>query len=87
VCVLAPTSAKFWIQEIPSLLQNPTIDLKVERWYAEAQRGVQLAQWGLSAPGETKFVVKGALLDPWGNEVVPSRKITRHYDIHHYGFS
>jgi hypothetical protein len=88
VCAsLRATSAKLWIQEIPSLLVSPTIDLKVERWYTEAQRDVQLAKWGLSAPEEPKFHVKGALLDPWGNEVVPSRKVTRHYDIHHYGFS
>src|SRR5258706_6771399 len=88
VCAsLRAISAKFWIQEIPSLLVSPTEDLNVERWRAEAQRGVQLARWGLSAPEVTKFDVKGALLDPHGNERVPSRKIARHYDIHHYGFS
>jgi hypothetical protein len=88
VCAsLRATSAKFWIQEIPSLLAHPTVDLNVERWVAEANRGVQLARWGLSAPEVTKFDVKGALLDPHGNEVVPLRKIGRHYDIHHYGFS
>ena len=88
ICVsLRASSAKFWIQEIPSLLVSRTVDLKVEPWRSEAQRGVQLARWGLSAPEVTKFDVKGALIDPHGNEVTPSRKITRHYDIHHYGFS
>ncbi|MFT3898309.1 MAG: hypothetical protein QM719_11565 [Thermomonas sp.] len=88
VCVsLKATSAKFWIQEIPSLLVNPSVDLRVEPWRSEAQRGVQLARWGLSAPEVTRFDIMGALLDPSGNEVVPSRKICRHYDIHHYGFS
>src|SRR5262245_30757007 len=78
VCAsLRATSAKFWIQEIPSLLANPTVDLNVERWFEAAQRGVQLARCGLSAPEVTKFEVKGALIDPHGNEVVPSRKISR----------
>lgn len=84
---LRATSAKFWIQEIPSLLANPTDDLNVEPWRTKAQHGVQLARWGVCAPEVTRFDVKGALLDPHGNEVVPSRKIARHYDIHHYGFS
>lgn len=84
---LRAASAKFWIQEIPSLLVSPTTDLRVEPWQSEARRGVQLARWGLSAPEVTRFDVKGALLDAWGNEVVPSRKVERHYDIHHYGFS
>jgi hypothetical protein len=88
ICVsLRASSAKFWIQEIPSLLANPTVDLEVEPWRSEAQCGVKLACWGISAPTVTNFYVKGALLDPHGNEVTPSRKITRHYDIHHYGFS
>jgi len=84
---LRAASAKFWIQEIPSLLLNPSDDLNVERWRVEAKRGVRLAQLGLSAPETTKFLIKGALLDPHGNEVVPLRKISRHHDIYHYGFS
>jgi hypothetical protein len=88
VCAsLRATSAKLWIQEIPSLLLSPTHDLNVKRWHDEAQRGVQLARWGLSAPEVRKFEIKGSLIDPYGNEVVPSRKILRHFDIHHYGFS
>lgn len=88
VCAsLRATSAKFWIQEIPSLLANPTVDLNVEPWRTEALRGVQLARWGVCAPEVTRFDVKGALLDSHGNEIVPSRKIARHHDIHHYGFS
>lgn len=84
---LRAVSAKFWIQEIPSLLANPTVELSVARWCAEAQRGVQLAKWGLSAPEVTRFDVKGSLMDAHGNEVVPARKVRRHYDIHNYGFS
>lgn len=88
VCAsLHAASAKIWIQEIPSLLIEPTTDLEVERWTTEAKHGVELARWGLSAPSVTKFQVKGALVDPYGNEVVPTRKIRRHHDIHHYGFS
>jgi hypothetical protein len=88
VCVsLRAVSAKFWIQEIPSLLVSPTEDLNVEPWLAESRRGIQLARWGICAPEVTRFDIKGALLDPFGNEVVPCRKIGRHYDIHHYGFS
>ncbi|WP_250523461.1 MULTISPECIES: hypothetical protein [unclassified Caballeronia] len=84
---LRATSAKFWMQEIPSLLLSPTHDLNVKRWCDEAQQGIHLAQWGLSAPEVQKFEIKGALIDPYGNEVVPTRKIFRHFDIHHYGFS
>lgn len=84
---LHAASAKIWIREIPSLLVDPTADLDVERWVLEARRGVELARWGLAAPPVTQFEVKGALIDPYGNEVVPLRKLRRHYDIHHYGFS
>jgi hypothetical protein len=84
---LAAASAKIWIAEIPSLLLSPTRDLAVARWVSEAERGVELAGWGLCAPAASKFDVKGALMDPYGNEVVPSRKVRRHFDIHHYGFS
>jgi hypothetical protein len=31
--------------------------------------------------------VKGALLDAFGHEHVPSGKLRRHQDIHHYGFA
>jgi len=88
VCAsLHAASAKLWIQEIPSWLAQPTEDLNVERWLDAARRGVDLARWGVCAMPVVKFQVKGALLDPSGNEVVPLRKIRRHYDIHHYGFS
>ncbi len=88
VCAsLQAASAKLWIQELPSWLAQPTADLAVDRWVAEAHRGVQLARWGICAMPVTKFQVKGALLDPSGNEVVPARKICRHYDINQYGFA
>jgi len=88
VCAsLLAASAKIWIQEIPSLLINPTRDLDVDRWSSEADNNVKLAKWGLSAPEVSRFEIKGALIDPYGNEVVPCQKIRRHYDIYHYGFS
>ena len=58
-----------------------------DRWVQEAGRGVDLARLGLAAPEQVKFELKGALLDPHGNEVVPARKIRRHLDIYSYGFS
>jgi hypothetical protein len=87
VCAsLDATSAKVWIREAPSTMEH-RVDLDVEPWTSEAARGVELAQLGLAAPQIQKFEVKGALLDPFGNERVPARKIRRHFDIHHYGFS
>lgn len=88
VCAsLRAASAKIWIQEILSLLVNPPRDLDVDRWVQEAEKGAELAQLGLFAPEVSRFEVKGALLDPYGNEVVPSSKIRRHHDIFHYGWS
>ena len=88
VCIcLRAVSAKFWIREILSVLSSPTEDLDVQPWLDSARRGVQLARWGVCAPEVTQFEVKGALMDPYGNEIIPSRKIGRHYDIHQYGFS
>jgi hypothetical protein len=84
---LHAASAKIWIAESPSALLNPTADLAVERWGDEANRGVELARFGVSAPEASRFEVKGALLDPYGHEVVPSRKVRRHYDIYRYGYS
>ena len=69
------------------MLVNPPVDLSVEPWQTEARRGVRLACWGLAAPVVTRFEVKGALMDSYFNEVVPSRKVGRHFDIHHYGYS
>jgi hypothetical protein len=84
---LHAASAKIWIQEIPSLLRDSDADLDVERWVSEARRGCRLARTALLAPKVTTFEVKCALIDPYGNEVVPRAKVRRHYDIHHYGFS
>jgi hypothetical protein len=88
VCAsLHAASAKIWIREGLSILSDPVAELAVDRWLRAARNGVELARLGLSAPQATKFEVKGALIDPYGNEVVPARKIRRHYDIYHYGFS
>ncbi len=87
VCTsLGAASAKIWIRESSALL-DVMPDLAVEPWATEATRDVELARLGLAAPMTSKFEVKGALLDTYGNEVVPSRKIRRHFDIHEYGFS
>jgi hypothetical protein len=87
VCAaIGAASAKLWIRESLSLIA-PTEDLAVARWTANARKGIELARLGLMAPEITKFEVKGALIDPYGHEVVPADKIRRHYQIHHYGFS
>jgi hypothetical protein len=87
VCAaVGAASAKIWIREA-SFLANPTADLNIDRWVENARKGVELARFGLMAPEITKFEVKGALIDPYGHEVVPADKIRRHYQIHHYGFS
>jgi len=83
---LAAMSAKFWVRESSGLTDGKP-ELANERWGTEAVRGVDLARLGVQAPMTDKFEVKGALLDPYGNEVVPVRKLRRHMDIHHYGFS
>ena len=84
---LAANSAKIWVRESLAQLSDSPPDLAVDRWVTAASNGVELARFGLVAPEATKFEVKGALLDAYGNEVVPARKIRRHLDIHHYGFS
>lgn len=87
VCAsLSAASAKIWIRE-SSILAAPTRDLRVRPWIDRAEEGVELARLGLMAPTQTKFEVKGALIDPYGHEVVPIGKTTRHYQIHRYGFS
>jgi len=83
---LAAASAKIWIADEDRVLDGNS-DLDVDRWVREARKGVQLAKWGISAPLVTRFEVKGALLDHAGNEVVPARKIRRHFDIHRFGYS
>ena len=82
-------SAKIWVLEsdIKSTLINPVRTLVIQRWLCEADKGVELATWGVCAPEVTNFEVKGALMDPYGHEVVPERKTRRHFDIFHYGFS
>ena len=82
-------SAKIWVAEadIFHVMTSPTVDLDVDRWREAAARKNELAEWGFWAPVAKSFEVKGALLDPYGNEVIPARKLVRHYDIHNYGFS
>lgn len=88
VCsALAASSAKIWVRESLAHLRDSPPDLAVERWLSQASKGIELAQFGLVAPEATKFEVKGALMDPYGNEAVPARKIRRHLDIHYYGYS
>jgi hypothetical protein len=82
---LVAASAKFWIDE--KAQSRFSRDLAVERWKTEAERGNEKAEWGLCAPEATKFEIKGALIDPYGNELVPEIKICRHIEIHNYGFS
>ena len=87
VCAaLSAASAKIWIREA-SFLASPIADLNIDRWADNARKGIELAKFGLMAPEITKFEIMGALIDPYGHEVVPADKIRRHYQIHHYGFS
>jgi len=79
-------SSKIWISQAPLTLSGNR-DLNVEPWVSEAARGVELARLGVAAPAVTRFEVKGALLDAFGHEHVPSGKLRRHQDIHHYGFA
>jgi hypothetical protein len=83
---LDAVSSKIWISEAPATLTGNR-DLNVEPWLSEAARGVELARLGLSAPAVSRFEVQGALLDAFGHEHVPSRKLRRHHDLHHYGFA
>ena len=84
---LFAASAKFWFNESPDFLHNLSVDLDIERWAKEAEKGCELAKWGLCAPKVTTFEIKGALIDPNGNEVVPNGKILRHHQIHNFGFT
>lgn len=84
---LKATSSKVWINEDDFPFHNLTCDLAVETWTSCASRDEQKAKWGLCAPTGTRIQIKGALLDPAGNEVVPRRKILRHHEIHRFGFS
>jgi hypothetical protein len=87
VCTsLRAVSAKIWIREGSGIAEAP-IELNVDRWVDAWREGVELARMGLTAPSHEKFEIKGAWLDAYGNEVVPSRKVGRHFDIHHYGYS
>jgi hypothetical protein len=84
---LSACSAKVWIDEHDFPFRSPTKDLAIVRWKEEAALGIDKAIWGLCAPTGTQLQVKGAFLDPAGNEVVPSDKVRRRYDIYQYGFS
>jgi len=83
---LKAVSAKVWIREARSTV-GANRDLLVEPWRSSAAQGVELAKLGLAAPRCSKYEVKGALLDSFGNERVPASKVRRHHDIHRYGFS
>ena len=67
--------------------QALTADLAVESWVSAAAAGERKARWGLCAPARGRLQIKGALIDPEGNEVVPRTKILRRYEIQRYGFT
>lgn len=81
------SSCKVWVHEDDFPFQSPTTDLAVEPWARAAAAGEQKANWGLCAPKGTRIQVKGALLDPSGNEVVPRKKVLRRHEIQRFGFS
>jgi hypothetical protein len=84
---LLATSCKVWVDEDDFPFQNLTEDLAIDAWVHAAASGVEKASWGLCAPKGTRIQVKGALLDPCGNEIVPGKKILRRHEIQRYGFS
>ena len=84
---LSATSCKVWVHEDDFPFQSLTTDLAVATWTAAAAAGEEKAKWALCAPLGSRIQVKGALLDPTGNEVVPWKKILRRCEIHHFGFS
>jgi hypothetical protein len=84
---LLAASCKVWVHEDDFPFRNLTEDLAIDAWVRAAASGVEKATWGLCAPKGTRIQVKGALLDPCGNEVVPRKKILRRYEIQRYGFS
>jgi len=84
---LQAASAKVWIAEFAELYLGERQHLAVARWVSAANEGVGFARLGLSAPVVTTFEVKGALLDPHGNELVPASKVRRHHSLYGYGFA
>lgn len=84
---LLSTSCKVWVHEDDFPFQSLTTDLAVEAWAEAAASGEEKAKWGLCAPQGTRLQVKGALLDPQGNEIVPRKKVLRRYEIQRFGFS
>ena len=84
---LQAASCKVWVHEDDFPFQSLTQDLAVEPWIREAAQGEKKALWGLCAPSHARIEVKGALLDPAGNEVVPRTKIARRYEIQRFGFT
>ena len=84
---ISASSCKVWVHESDFPFQCLTIDLAVATWAAAAAAGQEKAKWALCAPTGSRIQVKGALLDPTGNEVVPWKKILRRFEIHHLGFS
>src|SRR5204863_8545493 len=65
---LLAASSKVWIYEEDFPFQSPTRDLAVQAWIDAAAKGEKKANWGLCAPLGERIEVKGALLDPSGNE-------------------
>lgn len=80
-------SAKIWIDEDEIDHINATNDLDISQWNHPCESIQAPPGIGLWAPRGTRLMVFGAFIDPWGNEVVPHRKIKRRFDIHMCGFS
>jgi hypothetical protein len=81
---LRANSAKIWPDEQCLDFANVTRDLRIPQW--------DMWHWlapgvGLWAPEGRHLMVFGAFIDPWGNEVVSKKKITRRFEIHECGFT
>jgi hypothetical protein len=73
---LRAASAKIWIKEFDSDYRDLNADLAVKRWVDAVENGEGMKR-SLVAPVARIFEVKGALINPYGHEVVPRFKIDR----------
>ncbi len=81
---LRAASAILWAHEPqPSAAE----ELAVDRWLRAARAGAAKAKLGVSAPAVTRLDVKGAWIDRAGNEVVPTARIERRFEIARLGFA
>lgn len=87
---LRARSAKVWVRERDDA-GNLMIDLSgaqlfVPRWADIEDCAPQKTSWRWS-PTSTEIDIKGAFIEPNGNEYVPNDKLERSLQIHRFGYS